>query len=225
VNWYNKHIASKSGTRILYHIGKGYPQPVPYGRDDWRRGGWERYWAKYSPEEKVVFLTPDFVRVHNNHGIDGNLYIFEVPEWVIKEAGGIHVYDYAPEVIIPEHLWKHVIFKGKKDEGEVERICKEKVRNIPYDDYYNTKKKEGHTIQIGDYVVQPISIDKNNVFEVLSIKENKARLKYVGRFKYNEIRGLLYFIPSSFNVEHTAILSHLAKITEKQQKAIAEARA
>lgn len=232
MNWYNKHIASKSGSRILYHIGRGYPQPVPYKsplpfKEDWQRDHWGRYWKSFSKDEKVVFLTSDFVRVHTNHGLDGNLYIFEVPEWVIKEAGGIHIYDNAPEVIIPEHLWKYVVFKGKKNEEELEEICKKKSRRIPYGDFLEPTKRD-YSVKVGDYVVWINSskngMGKESIFQVISIIGKEARLQYAGSFRHN-IRGILYFIKAKFEGQYTALLSHLSKVTDKQKTAIDESLA
>ena len=48
----------------------------------------------------------------------GHVYAYQVPRWVLKEAGGLQRYDHATEVLIPEPLWEHVKFLGKSlDKG------------------------------------------------------------------------------------------------------------
>jgi DNA-binding NarL/FixJ family response regulator len=107
---------SNGGSRILYHIGKRPAQPKPK-RAGWRDVGqddsdWVRPWLD-SPVPKGVFLSSNPVLVAINHGVYGHVYAYEVPQWVIKKAGGIHRYDDASEILIPDTLWKHVKFLGK----------------------------------------------------------------------------------------------------------------
>jgi len=117
-----------SGSRVLYHIGPRAPKPEARHWDkfsqDWygpSKPGYERPWLKENPG-KVVFLTPQPALVWMNHSRKGNLYAFSVPEWVIEKAGGIHEWDSAPEVLIPEDLWHHVKLLGKKyDEAAFEK--------------------------------------------------------------------------------------------------------
>jgi len=45
--------------------------------------------------------------------LNSHVYAYKVPWWVVKEAGGIHRFDGAREILIPEHLWPHVKFVGK----------------------------------------------------------------------------------------------------------------
>jgi hypothetical protein len=84
--------------------------------------GYERPWLKDRAQE-VVFLTPDPFNVRQNHYIQGNVYVYEVPNDVIKEAGGIHFYCGAAEVLIPKNLWPRVEFLGKMyDRKEFEKL-------------------------------------------------------------------------------------------------------
>ncbi len=104
------------GYRTLYYIGKRPAQPKPK-RAEWRQRGqdtpdWVRPWLD-APVQKGVFLTPNPFLVAAKHGVFGHVYAYKVPNWVIKEAGGVHRHDGATEVLIPEPLWKHVRFVGK----------------------------------------------------------------------------------------------------------------
>jgi len=104
------------GSRTLYHVGKRPPQPKPK-RAEWRGRGqpepdWVRPWLD-APVSKGVFLTPNPFLVAPKHGVFGHVYAYKVPNWVIKEAKGIHRKDGASEVLIPEPLWKYVRFAGK----------------------------------------------------------------------------------------------------------------
>lgn len=106
----------ESGVQTLYHIGKRPPIPQ-LKRHDWGGGekgsSWSRPWLSKATG-KVVFLTPNPVGIAVHHGIvKGNVYAFEVPQWVIKQAGGVHRYQAGSEVLIPEELWQHVKLKGK----------------------------------------------------------------------------------------------------------------
>lgn len=101
-------IQTAGGTRTLYHIGFRAPIPrMPRHGEPWERPGLGRV------DEPIVFLTPNPNKVSRRHNVGGNLYIYDVPQWVIAEAGGVHHYDHAPEVIIPERLWGHVRLKGQ----------------------------------------------------------------------------------------------------------------
>ena len=88
--------------RILYHIGDkpAYPHPRSI-RKNW--GGaksmdgelyWERPWLK-EPVAEAAFLTDRPFEVATWHGRHGNVYIYKVPEGIVRKAGGIHRYDLA----------------------------------------------------------------------------------------------------------------------------------
>lgn len=107
------------GARILYHVGKRPPRPVPG-----RHGPWVRPWLK-EPVEEAVFLTDNPAEVwridkDSNLSIGlGNLYVYSVPEWVIKAAGGLHRWQGASsgislvkEILITPELWGEVTFRG-----------------------------------------------------------------------------------------------------------------
>jgi hypothetical protein len=134
-----------AGSRVLYHIGPRKPKPeIGYKNRGWKyrsrdleelEPGWQRPWL-IERVTKAVFLTTQPDRVWKHHSRQGNVYAFRVPEWVIKEAGGIHEFDMAPEILIPEHLWPHVEFLGKKyDQDTFDKIMQEKIR-------YRVRKKK-----------------------------------------------------------------------------------
>lgn len=101
---------SNSGSRMLYHIGKRRPYPVPYKHDPER--GWKRE-GRNLKGKKAVFLTPHPIWTSQVHGVSGNVYAFEVPYSVIRASGGIRVYDWGPELVITEDNWDKVKFVGK----------------------------------------------------------------------------------------------------------------
>jgi hypothetical protein len=115
--------------RLLYYIGKRPAQPKPKVIGRWADRGqpepdWVRPWLEASVQ-KAVFLTPSPKTVAWHHGIDGHVYAYRVPEWVIREAGGLHRYDKATEIVVPDVLWKHVKFEGKSmDKGAFAAMLK-----------------------------------------------------------------------------------------------------
>jgi hypothetical protein len=95
------HISG--GTKTLYHIGPRPPRPKP-SRDP--RGGWLRKWLPGGKSrEPVVFMTDDWEEVASFHYVRGNVYAYKIPWAAIKESGGLHKYDKAKEVLIPESVW------------------------------------------------------------------------------------------------------------------------
>jgi hypothetical protein len=116
------------GTRILYHIGPRAPQPVQkYWQYRWNGQHVPGYRREYLPENtgRVVFLTPDPMRVMWHHGMRGNIYRYEVPESVVAAAGGIHYYDGAPELIVPQELWPQCRLLGKVGADEAEDMLQQ----------------------------------------------------------------------------------------------------
>jgi|TARA_R110000824_G_scaffold401691_2_gene613705 hypothetical protein len=104
---------------MLYHIGKRPAEPKPKSR--WLSQGqpdeeWVRYWLSNSVSSGV-FLTSNPTDVVQHHGVSGNVYAYKVPEWVIEKSGGIHRFDTATEVLVPEEVWneagKEIEFLGK----------------------------------------------------------------------------------------------------------------
>ena len=93
-------------TRALYHIGPrpASPKPKSMGQHRYTTPEWERSWLE-KPVKAGVFMTPNPLSIAQHHGIYGNVYAYEVPEWVIKKAGGINRYDWGSEILIPEDLW------------------------------------------------------------------------------------------------------------------------
>ena len=168
----------------MYHIGPGFPHPQPYKKNYQDGIGWKRRFKDFRIDEKVVFLTPDFTRVWNNHGRNGNVYIFEVPQWVIKESGGVNSYDYALELIVPEHLWQDVTFKGSMDEGRAKEIVEKRSRPFPT----NQKKIEIPPVSIGSVVHWMKSVEhgykRESLFRVTDIKKDRAQITYLGELSW-----------------------------------------
>lgn len=107
----------EGGSRTLYFIGNRPASPKPKSVGRWRYSGqpepeWVRPWLK-NTVARAVFLSPTPVSVFQHHGVTGHVYAYSVPQWVIKEAGGLHRFDHATEIVVPDVLWKHVKFLGK----------------------------------------------------------------------------------------------------------------
>ena len=161
------HGATKlaGGSRTLYHIGKRPAQPKPK-RAGWRQRGqdtpdWVRPWLD-APVQKGVFLTPNPFLIAPKHGVFGHVYAYKVPNWVLREAGGIHRHDGGSEVLIPEPLWKHVRFVGKSmDRAEfLDRVYQNAFTESRASTYrvaakYKNKKrvknKDGDTVTVYEY--------------------------------------------------------------------------
>ncbi len=114
----------------LYHInshGKGAPKPC-HARPE---GSWHRYYLD-EPIESGIFLSDDPVSVWKNHGIRGSVHVYNVSSAIISELGGLHNYDWAREIIIPEAVWNDgisssdIIYLGKMSERKFEKKLKER---------------------------------------------------------------------------------------------------
>lgn len=107
----SKRQPKEKSYKVLYHIGKRPPKPVPFG-DRYQR----RPYLEEVPREGL-FMTDNFLQVSMNHGKLNNVYAYKIPMWVIKEAGGLHMYDLAKEIIISKELWEkagnEIEFLGK----------------------------------------------------------------------------------------------------------------
>lgn len=113
---------ARGGTRTLYYIGRRPAQPKPKRVGHWKDRGqpepaWVRPWLD-APVQKAVFLTTTPDEVAHHHGVFGHVYAYSVPQWVIKQAGGLHRFDWATEIVIPDVLWKHVKFLGKSADAK-----------------------------------------------------------------------------------------------------------
>ena len=124
--------------KILYHVGPRPAEPKPYKHNIEK--GWTRYFKedgehKVINYERAVFLTNNWKKVWQNHGIHGNIYIYKIPMAMIKESGGIQKYDWATEIIFDENLWnkykKDVVFVGSIDEQKAEEIMKDYFETRP----------------------------------------------------------------------------------------------
>jgi hypothetical protein len=162
---------------ILYHIGPGPPQPVPP-----KRGNWYREHKQIEFDEKVVFLTNNYCRVWRNHGRHGNLYIYDVPKSVIKESGGINTYDFATEVIIPEHLWNQCKFIGSVREEKVNQKC---LGSGLAAWEVGPPIKKTPSVQQGDYVhwmnAEKKNYGKGAIFYLTKSSPDNAFINYVGK--------------------------------------------
>jgi hypothetical protein len=132
-----KTLRKDKDKRTLYHINRfrpAHPQPKMKYMQDWDpnkldadgdkgtfvkipgTNNWDRWWMD-SPVESGVFLTPNPLDIAMNHGRDGHVYAYKVPEWVIDKSGGLHRYDHGSEILIPEDVWneagKEIEFLGK----------------------------------------------------------------------------------------------------------------
>jgi len=144
---------SRQKTMTLYHIGRhpAYPKPkqTPDAFGGWGMVGmpgekppvgdlaWKRPWLK-EPVKEGVFLTDRPVML-GILGIKGNVYAYDVPQWVIEEAGGMHRYHESQEILISKELWDkagpQIKFLGKSMDKKKfqEEVAKadQKIRRNP----------------------------------------------------------------------------------------------
>jgi len=116
------------GSRILYHVGKR--PAVPYPLTKFKNDQDPPFkWYHHYPDVGV-FLTSDPNKVQSLDYIVGNVYAYEVPEWVIKEAGGLHRIAHIDEVVIPASLWPHCKFLGRNysKEKPEKKLMRDQVR-------------------------------------------------------------------------------------------------
>jgi hypothetical protein len=73
---------------------------------------------KNDNEFGFIWLTTNPIKIRLNHRVYGNVYVFDVPRWVIKKSGGFKKNDYASEIKIPNTLWKYVKFVGRSFKWE-----------------------------------------------------------------------------------------------------------
>lgn len=192
----DKH--DKYKTRTLYHIGKRPPSPKPYNSD--LSDKWERDWL---PEgiSSGVFLTPNPIEVRISHYKWGHVYTFEVPEWVIRKSGGIHRFDNASEVLIPENLWKYVKFVGKSiDKDELEELAKKEMSisrdSVPKDYLKDPKlnytKTPEYKKEISEYerpkesawkALQELDLSIQQAYKEELEKDNKLKASATNLFK------------------------------------------
>lgn len=101
------------GYRTLYHIGRNLPIAQPKNVSHWAdRGQPGEEWVRPGrpPIRKGVFLTDKkgLMGVRTHHGVLGNVYIYRVPNGLIREAGGMRRYDHAREVLFSESQWDQI---------------------------------------------------------------------------------------------------------------------
>lgn len=123
--------------KILYHIGPRPAKPVPpkHGNQ------WSRPWLKKPITLPCVFMSDNWKTVWNNHFIRGNVYAYKIPYAAIKEAGGLHIYDYAKEIIITKTIWDKYGLASRLYKS-INKDKAEKIANVPesasLDRYLNT---------------------------------------------------------------------------------------
>jgi len=109
-----KQRRDQKAKRVLYHIGPRPAAPKPLSRPG--EFGWRRYWLDQDIESGV-FFSPNPFDIAQYHGVDGDVYAYKIPEWVIAKAGGIHRYDHGSEVLISADAWEEagdeIEFLGK----------------------------------------------------------------------------------------------------------------
>lgn len=166
--------AKDGGSRVLYHIGRRPPKPKPFG-DIYS----SRPYLKNVPRVGL-FLTDNPLSVALNHGKKGNVYSYRIPEWVISEAGGLHTYDSAKEMIISDELWEKagdkIEFLGKSMEAkELQDKVNMAKRSIvdwkgmkwPRFENIINKLKNGKTFDVWFYSIDNMPEDYVEKFENL----------------------------------------------------------
>jgi hypothetical protein len=183
MNWYKKATRDRN-SKILYYVGPGPAQPNPP-----KHGGWSRRDKEYGKQEKVFFLTPDYCTVWTNHGRRGNVYIYEVPNWVIKESGGVQRYDNAAEVIIPASLFVEVKMIGSIDEQKVNDKCRHRLNNyVKRMDLFDKSEPE-EKVDVGSFVhwmnASEKGMPKETIFKVDNIKGGMIEISVVGALQFS----------------------------------------
>ena len=107
------------GWMTLYHIdkhGPGYPRSIlpKYTEEQEEEFGYRgfRPWKEKYPET-VLWLTPNWLEVMTQHGIGGKVHAYRVDRGLVNQAGGLHRYADASEVIFTEELWQQGLRDGK----------------------------------------------------------------------------------------------------------------
>jgi hypothetical protein len=178
-----------SGSTILYHITNSadvFPKPLDssyFQRKQFRS------WMKDAPE-KAIWLSPNWFEVFQNHGlIRKNVFVFEVDNGLIEEAGGIHTFDDAPEIIINEELWNKginsgkIIPKGKLSEHKIEemlKLMKPRDTSLPIPDSAVTKiiRREIQRSSSPDYRNKLYDLlEKEKIYGAEKTEEDFFRLK------------------------------------------------
>lgn len=155
--------AGKSA-RTLWHIGPRPAKPkMRVGRTYDRGTEWEWTaspgWYRHKLGDKAeidvpaVFLSDNPHGIAMNHGRVGNVYAYSVPEWVIKESGGMQRFDWGSEIVIREETWnkawkptrcekgKHICFLGSKDKETFEKELKYRERDYEEPSYFKMWEK------------------------------------------------------------------------------------
>jgi len=119
---------ARKNSRTLYRIDKRPVQPRPE-----RRGkGWDRDWLPKN-EDGGIFMSTNPRGIRANHGIRGNVYAYQVPEWAISASGGLHRYDWGTEVLIKNDVWEKI-----KQNGELKFLGKSmSVDELDRDAWYS----------------------------------------------------------------------------------------
>jgi len=127
-------LAKRRGSgayKVLYHIGPRPASPKPYHKlhEAWRYKG-----------EEIVYMSPAWKGIWNNHGVRGNVYKYKIPVAAIKAAGGIKRYDSGSEVVFTRDVWEDYslghaefskILDRKAAEREMNKGVEQYFRDVP----------------------------------------------------------------------------------------------
>jgi len=213
-------------SRTLYHISQHGPaKPVPkiYGwpSRNWEEGkeiartkkeikefkkqepraGWIRPWLK-EPVYSGVFLTNSPVAVWASHGKKGAVHVYKVKENIIKDSGGLHRFDWAPEILISENLWNEGISNGDIkyigfiSSDKFKDIVKEKhVYSLPYKENKAWPSKE----EAAKEVAETNEAAKAYLDLIPKIRELRLKNKISIKEAIDITEGLIEFFYSYYN--------------------------
>lgn len=148
-------VRTASGTTILYHIdkhGPGCPKPL---RNHYQGSEYFRPWKREFPE-KAIWLTPKWELVAGYQIKSNPVHVFEVDNGLIEEAGGIHRYCQASEIVIPGDLWdrgikeKKIVYKGQVSESKQD--LRKKEQRLVYN--YNDNKVDELTDRLAYFILK-----------------------------------------------------------------------
>ena len=219
-----KRITQASGSTTLYYIGKSPAQPNPPRKN-------KKWIRPQYPEglENGVFLTSNWKEVAYYHGVIGNVYVYNVDNKVIKEAGELTRFDHATEILIPKNIWEKYIgdkikLKGKMKEKKINSELKEYEKNIKRHDLKMDEQKKVLTLYKLDnseivtkgtklysneeylmekYPYQEIKkiIIKEKYIKKINIEYVKEKLDYQEESYYKELDNYIYTIIYEINTD------------------------
>ena len=167
----NEVQGGKGETKTLFHVGRRPARPVKP-----RLGYWSRPWLKEPIYDAVVFMSDDWKAVKTHHGIPGNVYAYKIPVAAIKDAGGLHRYDWAREVIFPEEIWnKYNLSKARSgkviDSKQAQEILEKENRYAWRMHSYGAGEKTKDKRSFMNW--------KNLIKDTMTLEKQKAALKFM----------------------------------------------